>query len=264
MKQAVRRHWKATPVQAQPSPGTAPESTPAGSASAISSCCASGSATICATPCRRPTPRARRSAPSPRFRKSGAGAPPARSVPSAPARAEPRGTPAAVDARGRRRTSDYIGLRRDPELGRMLDRALDPVRARADLRTRRDIGETTPEQVEAIKAATRRDFGREFDVTGFRHTVYEPELRKVWRKHGGSHETHPDGVPLTREDFELIPEIVATGRVVSARPTRARQQPGVLYVKRIGDTYHVVEEVHRGKGELAFLTMYKVRPGGGD
>ena len=119
----------------------------------------------------------------------------------------------------------------------MLDRALDPVRARADLRTRRDIGETTSEQVEAIKAAIRRDFGQEFDVTGFRHTVYEPELRKVWRKHGGGNETHPDGVPLTREDFELIPEIVATGRVVSARPSRARQQPGVLYVKRIGDTY---------------------------
>ena len=154
----------------------------------------------------------------PQARQAGAGAPPAPSVPSAPARAEPRGTSAPVSARGRRRTSDYIGLRRDPELGRMLDRALDPVRARADLRTRRDIGETTPEQVEAIKAATRRDFGRAFDVTGFRHTVYEPELRKVWRKHGGSHETHPGGVPLTREDFELIPESLP--RVASFRLVR--------------------------------------------
>ena len=145
----------------------------------------------------------------------------------------------------------------------MLDRAMDPVRAAANVRTRHEIGEATPEQVRAISKTTKRDLGEELDVTGYRHAVYEPELRKVWRQHGGPNERDPRNVPLTRQDFELIPEIIATGRVVSARPVRSGRPPRVLYIKRTGNTYHVVEEVRRGKGELAFLTMYKVKTGGG-
>ena len=38
----------------------------------------------------------------------------------------------------------------------------------------------------------------------------------------------------------------------------------MVTVKRLGNAYHVVEEIRRGKGELAFLTMYKVRIGGDD
>ena len=156
---------------------------------------------------------------------------------------------------------DAKPIRRDPELGRMLDRAIDPARAAANVRTRHEIGEASPEQVRAISEITKRDLGEELDVTGYRHTVYEPELRKVWRQHGGPNERDPRNVPLMRQDFELIPEIIATGRVVSARPARSGRPPRVLYIKRTGNTYHVVEEVRRGKGELAFLTMYKVRTG---
>lgn len=104
----------------------------------------------------------------------------------------------------------------------------------------------------AIKSATDQD------LEGYRHSVDNQAILKILKDHGRDATEAPRGqIPVTREDIALIPEIVARPDLIESAETSSYGAPLIRYVKRFNGTTYFVEEVRRGREELAAKTMWK-------
>lgn len=122
-----------------------------------------------------------------------------------------------------------------------------------------DLGEVSHPEV----MAAARDAG--VDVTGYHHTIDNYAIRHTLAQHGSEATEIPRGqIPVTLEDFDRVPEIIATPDAVRPGGKTAAGRDAIVYEKRFGDTVFYVEEVRTKRGELAMQTMYKRRgePGG--
>ncbi|MBQ3710678.1 MAG: hypothetical protein II887_08240 [Bacteroidales bacterium] len=69
-----------------------------------------------------------------------------------------------------------------------------------------------------------------------------------------------DRMPLTKEDYLLIPEIIKhrDNVIISPSVTRVHQNPVFIYEKKIEDAYVYVEEIRKGKNKsLVFQSLRK-------
>jgi hypothetical protein len=109
----------------------------------------------------------------------------------------------------------------------------------------------SPETAAKIKAATGRD------VAGYHHFVDPDGLKHINDRHGVGRERQPGHEPVTAEDIEKIPDIVAHPDKVEDGGISGRGLPQVKYTKQYNGTTFYVEEEWRKEKVLAAKSMYK-------
>ncbi len=121
-----------------------------------------------------------------------------------------------------------------------------------------DIADVSQVEVERIKQAT----GLEID-TSYKHVMETNAIKHALNRHGDEKaETNYGQVAITKDDFELIPEIIySPDEVVAGGKAKQTNLDTIKYKKTFDDgTTYVVEEVRKRRNKLAFKTMYKVKP----
>lgn len=109
----------------------------------------------------------------------------------------------------------------------------------------------SPDVAAKIKAATGKD------VSGYQHFVDHDALVHIDRQHGVGREDQKGQSPVTKDDIQKIPEIVAQPDSISAGGKSKRGLPTIVYAKRFNGTTYYVEEQWLGQKLLAAKTMYK-------
>ena len=95
------------------------------------------------------------------------------------------------------------------------------------------------------------------NITGYKHVIETSGTTHTQNRHGADSN---DRMPLTIEDYLLIPEIIRhrDSVIVSPSVTRIHRNPVFIYEKRIGDCYVYVEEIRRGRNKsLVFQSLRK-------
>ena len=95
------------------------------------------------------------------------------------------------------------------------------------------------------------------DITGYKHVIETSATNHSQSRHG---ENSKDRMPLTMEDYFLIPYIIKNRDAVIISPslTRIHKNKVFIYEKKIGDQYVYVEEIRRGRHKcLAFQSLRK-------
>jgi len=95
------------------------------------------------------------------------------------------------------------------------------------------------------------------DLTGYKHVIETSGISHAQNRHG---ENSNDRMPLTMEDYFLIPYIIKNRDTVIISPslTRIHKNKVFIYEKKIGDQYVYVEEIRRGRNKsLAFQSLRK-------
>ena len=114
------------------------------------------------------------------------------------------------------------------------------------------FGRVSDARAQKLQNQLKQNFGLDFDLRGAVHRIDEDAVAHILRKHGS------DQVPFTAVDFELIPDVVETGNLVSTTKRSGRRNlPVITYRKLIGDWYYVVEEVQKKGRILSVQTAYK-------
>ena len=96
------------------------------------------------------------------------------------------------------------------------------------------------------------------DITGYKHVIETSGTSHSQNRHG---EESNDRMPLTKEDYCLIPEIIRhrDSVIISPSVTRIHRNPVFIYEKRIGDIYVYVEEIRRGRNKSLVLQSLRKR-----
>jgi len=98
-----------------------------------------------------------------------------------------------------------------------------------------------------------------FNFVGFSHVVDDSAIRHVLKKHGPGTQLSKQEVPVTIDDFVLIPKITQDpDEIVQAGTTRIGRAT-IRFRKRVNDTIFLVEEIWEGRKQLALKTMWKIR-----
>ena len=112
-----------------------------------------------------------------------------------------------------------------------------------------------------VEAKRYTQAGIELDLTGYRHTIDNYAVKHTLKQHGNPAKEAPRGqVAVTREDFDLIPEILSNPDHIEATGKSKIGAETITYSKAFGDTVFYVEEVRTGARELAMKTMFKRGP----
>lgn len=113
--------------------------------------------------------------------------------------------------------------------------------------------EVTQNEADRLKKETG------LDVSGHSHALDNYSVRHIMKEHTGEREVLRGQIPLTKEDFEKIPEIVTDwDRARHAGKTNIGRE-GILYKKKIGDFFYLIEEVRTKRKTLVPVTFYKKR-----
>lgn len=94
------------------------------------------------------------------------------------------------------------------------------------------------------------------DLNGYQHEITSHEVKHALKQHGGDSERLRGQIPITREDFSLLPEITRPENIVGVEKGK-RKQDIILYEKRVNGHILAVEEVLVGRQTLRFLSMRK-------
>ena len=95
------------------------------------------------------------------------------------------------------------------------------------------------------------------NITGYKHVIETSATGHSQSRHG---ENSKDRMPLTMEDYFLIPYIIKHRDAVIISPslTRIHKNRVFIYEKKIGDQFVYVEEIRRGRNKsLAFQSLRK-------
>jgi len=170
---------------------------------------------------------------------------------------QPAATPAVAQPRVK------IGLRRGrieppvpddptPLIKEVVDAAARP---RGVKQFFRDLGVA----VERVVTLAREKAG--LDIAGYNHIIDEDFVRHVFDKHGDPKtEISRGNIPVTRDDFGLIPQVISSPDSVEAGELN-NGLPTLVLRKTFPDgTTIYVEEVRKGRRKLAAVTMYKKPP----
>lgn len=120
-------------------------------------------------------------------------------------------------------------------------------------------GLVSKEEAQALAERTGLDIR-----PGYTHTASAQEIQHAIRRHAES-ETRQNQLPITRDDVAALPEIIKSPDTVTAGKQTGQGLPSVIYGKIMPDgTITYVEEVRRGKNQLAFKTMWKSKAAAGE
>ncbi|MEI7733744.1 MAG: hypothetical protein WCO56_29535, partial [Verrucomicrobiota bacterium] len=114
------------------------------------------------------------------------------------------------------------------------------------------------------ESAARIDAATGVKVAGFKHRVEADKLRHFKNSHGDGKDQHELGAqePLTKADYERIPEVVHRFDSVTKSPKESRDGKVVLrYKKRFNGTLMYYEEVRDKTGTLAGHSLRKFKAG---
>jgi len=100
--------------------------------------------------------------------------------------------------------------------------------------------------VKKVKAETGSN------IKGFIHQIDNYGLRHAYNRHS------KDNLPITLEDFELIPEIIEKFDSIKFGKTK-KGLASIIYDKRYDQITRIVEEIRKGKRTLSFKTMFKIK-----
>lgn len=114
-----------------------------------------------------------------------------------------------------------------------------------------EIGILTNKEIQNINQSTG------IDLTGYVRILDMAGINHALRKHGSEKEYLRGQIPVTINDFESIPDIVANPDSVEKVETNKRGLEVILYTKKIGATYYYYEEIRTGRKKVALNTMYK-------
>ena len=101
--------------------------------------------------------------------------------------------------------------------------------------------------------------GTGHDVSGYQHLIDRDALIHIQRQHGVGNEDQAGHEPVTADDIERIPEIVAKPDSVEDGGKSGRGLQTVKYSKRFNATTYFVEEEWAKEKVLAAKTMWKVK-----
>jgi valyl-tRNA synthetase len=113
------------------------------------------------------------------------------------------------------------------------------------------LGKLESDEIELLKLKTNLDFSdysRVIDKSGINHAI---------KQHGNEkRETSRGQLAITKNDFELIPEIVKSENVIYSGKSKIGMDC-ILYEAYFEDVIFYVEEVRTGRKQLCLQTMYK-------
>lgn len=121
--------------------------------------------------------------------------------------------------------------------------------------SRLDLDPVGPEEAAKLEAAFRTA-GIAGDARAFRHVVEADAIRHVLREHGGPAEYARGQRPVTEADIARLPEIFARPDRIEPGGVTGNGMRALIYEKRIGDEYVVVETVRGRKRELGLHSMW--------
>jgi hypothetical protein len=96
------------------------------------------------------------------------------------------------------------------------------------------------------------------DVSGYSHVIDSSAVRHVLNRHGSVSELQKGQLPVTKEDFAQLPNIVTNPDAVQYAGKTKIGRDAVQYLKRVGNDVVVVEEARTGRKQLALTSMWKV------
>lgn len=109
------------------------------------------------------------------------------------------------------------------------------------------IAPAQPQATQVIKDNTG------IDVSGYNHEVDNFALQHSLENHKN------DPLPITKNDFALIPDIIKSPDAVEYVGKTKQMQDAIRYQKRFNGTTFYVEEVRTGRKTLNLKTMYKTK-----
>jgi hypothetical protein len=116
---------------------------------------------------------------------------------------------------------------------------------------REPINEISEKEANFLKEKTG------FDFIGYERILDKSSIIHAYNTHGNRKvEAKRGQIAITKEDFELIPEIVKTKNISNSEKSK-NGSVCIIYETVIGDTYYYVEEIRTGKKHLCLKTMYK-------
>jgi hypothetical protein len=129
------------------------------------------------------------------------------------------------------------------------------------VRSKEDKG---PQKYRLVDKAEAKRLKKEtgLDVSGCVHSAAKSEVNHILSRHGLGKEWRKDHLPVTEDDFAMVPEIVAKPDSSKLLPRRPRDRNDhIQHQKRINGHIFVVEEVRKGGragGQLALTSVHKV------
>lgn len=115
-----------------------------------------------------------------------------------------------------------------------------------------DIADVSEDEARRINESTGLNIDSEY-----KHIVESSAINHVLNRHGEGKEKDDSQTNITKEDFELIPEIISMADKITLGSTR-QGLPAIVYEKTFADgTTFYIEEVRQGRKKLALKTMYK-------
>ena len=113
-------------------------------------------------------------------------------------------------------------------------------------------GTVSPEQAAQLKADTG------LDLAGYRRNLDNMAVRHVLKNHGDpAAEIARGNAPMTREDFERLPQLLNHPDASLYAGKNARGHDVILSAKRVNGHFVIVEEARDGKQVLNLTTLYK-------
>ena len=97
------------------------------------------------------------------------------------------------------------------------------------------------------------------DVSGTQRFISDQRIIHSLNRHGVGIENREGQEPITKEDFEKIPEYVRTADQISIEGVTGQGLTVIRYQKRVNGHVVILEEHHRQKEFLDFGSMWKYR-----
>ena len=101
-----------------------------------------------------------------------------------------------------------------------------------------------------------------FPVLGadFKHVLDNYAVRHTMMKHASEKEESRGQVRVELDDFLMLPEILAEYDAITLTSRNGKQ---IIIFEKYYENYtcHLVEEIQKGRKELAVITFYKTRKG---
>ena len=101
-----------------------------------------------------------------------------------------------------------------------------------------------------------------FPVLGadFKHVLDNYAVRHTMMKHASEKEESRGQVRVELDDFLMLPEILAEYDAITLTSRNGKQ---IIIFEKYYENYtcHLVEEIRKGRKELAVITFYKTRKG---
>ena len=109
------------------------------------------------------------------------------------------------------------------------------------------------------KVANKINQALGINLENYNLSLKTDSIRHILNHHSSRTEELRGQVPVTTEDFKLLPEIVTNYDNIQESGTSKQGKPSITFEKQIGDNYYVVTYVSDKSNSLEVQTMYKIK-----